>query len=102
MNESKKHKLRELLNGNNQIKLLLLKPSIQLLLNNILDKERDFILNELISNKKKGKNDAHQHSFYDNKEQLSTISPLEYFLITANGSEEQNFLRLLLELINQN
>lgn len=104
MNESKKYKLRTMLNGNNQIKLLLLKPSIQMLLTDILDKERNFILNELMSNKKKGKNGHHvqQQSLYDNKEQLSTISPLEYLLIMANSSEEQNFLRLLLELINQN
>ena len=110
-----KERLQELIKSNAQLSKLLQCPKIQQFLHEILQDELTFealkarFSSSSSSSSMPNNSRNNRHNFKQNKQKSagfqnpneSPLSPLEIKLIEGNDSEEQQFLRLLFDLIQQ-
>ncbi|KAH9527962.1 hypothetical protein DERF_001944 [Dermatophagoides farinae] len=94
------YRLIDRLQNDTRLKTLLTKPQIQMFIKQILNDEHEFLHQQLAKSHRANHNRSSSTLFEDQRLEQQ-ISPLEHHLIDSHGSDEQNFLRLLIEIIQQ-
>ena len=99
-NTKNRYRLIDRLQNDTRLKTLLTKPQIQMFIKQILNDEHEFLHQQLAKSHRANHNRSSSTLFEDQRLEQQ-ISPLEHHLIDSHGSDEQNFLRLLIEIIQQ-
>ncbi|OTF75115.1 hypothetical protein BLA29_005442 [Euroglyphus maynei] len=103
MDDQNRVRLIDRLRNDSRLKPLLNNPKIQMFIKEILDDEHKFLHQQLSSHWKNSHSGNNQRpsTLFEDQRFEQQISPLEQHLIDGQGSDEQNFLRLLIEIIQQ-
>ncbi|KAH9415885.1 hypothetical protein DERP_000379, partial [Dermatophagoides pteronyssinus] len=94
--DTNRDRLIDRLRNDTRLKPFLNKPKMQMFIKEILSDEHKF-LNQQLSRLHNDRNRA--STLFEDQRLEQQISPLEQHLIDGQGSDEQNFLRLLIEII---